>query len=151
MGWCDQQCFAEMALDGNNVVVHDWTCRARDTAVGAYVRRWNAHRRACTGIFLVLEHANMPCIRHRDELKYAHRLSNWLQKGTNTGTLDFACCCLRQPFDSYYLVREFEEYDPELDLEVRQRTKNHRFIVGWHIRELLFCCCFLLYRLQSDS
>lgn len=48
------------------------------------------------------------------------QLSNWLQKGTNTGTLDMACCCLGKPFDSYYFVRNTVEFERELDLEEHQ-------------------------------
>lgn len=35
--WFDQKCFAEMVPDGGNLVVYDQNCRARDTAIVAYV------------------------------------------------------------------------------------------------------------------
>lgn len=98
-----------MAFDGTNLVAFNRNRRACETMVGAYVHRWKVLGRTCAGIFFALVHVGTPVTRHSKEVEHVHRLSNWLQKGTNTGALDFACCCLRKPFDCYYLLRDAEE------------------------------------------
>lgn len=78
----------------------------------------------------------MSFVRHCDKVEDVRQLNHWLQMGTDTGTLDLAYCCLCKQFDSYYLVRHAEEYQQELDLELRQWTKDFEFFVGWHYLEL---------------
>lgn len=51
----------------------------------------------------------MPLVGHSDEGECMCRLIDWLQKGTDTRTLDLACCYTRKPFDSYYLVQDADE------------------------------------------
>lgn len=77
-----------MAFDGSNLVVCDRHHGARDTVVGAWVRRWKAPRRTCTGIFLRFEHVDIPLIRHSSKMEYVRRLSDLFQKDAITGTLD---------------------------------------------------------------
>lgn len=132
VGWIDQQRFAEVAFHGNNLVIYDWNRRAWNTAVGSYCRRWKFLGRTCAEIFIRFRHMDIPFVRHCDMVEYVRRLNNWLQKDTDTGMMDLACCCLRKPYDSYFLVRGADEYELKLDLEVRQRTKNHGFFVGWY-------------------
>lgn len=72
----------------------------------------------------------MAFVRHSNEVEYVYLLSDWLQMGVDTGTLDLACCCLLRSFDSYYLSRDADEYDRELDPIVGQRTNEHGFFIG---------------------
>lgn len=112
------------------LVVYDRNRRAYDTTVGAYVSWWKALGRTCAGIFFRFVHVDMPFVCYSDEVEYLRRLSDWLQKVSNSEKLDFACCCLRKPFYSYYLVQDAEEYVRKLDLEAQQRMKDDRFLVG---------------------
>lgn len=73
----------------------------------------------------------MLMLRQSDKVGYKRRLSDWLQRGTNTGTLDLPCCFLREPFHSYYLLQDAEEFERELNSEVSQRTKGHGVFVEW--------------------
>lgn len=79
----------------------------------------------------------MQFIRSNDEVELVCRLSDCLPNGTDTETLDLACCSLCKWFDSYHPVQDAEEYDRQLELEDSQSAKNHGFIVGWHDLE---CC-----------
>lgn len=63
------------------------------------------------------------------------RLSDWRQKGINTETLDWACCCLRKLSEKCHLEQDVVEYERELGLKVCQRTEDHEFIVGRHNHE----------------
>lgn len=62
--------------------------------------------RRCAKIFLRFEHMDMPIVGHSDGLEHVRRLSNLLQKGKDTGMPDLDCCCMRKPFNSYYLVQD---------------------------------------------
>lgn len=77
-------------------------------------------------------HVYIPFERYSDKVLYVCRLSNWLQDGTDTGTMDLACCCLHKSFDIYYLLQGAVKYDCVLDQEVRQSTKHHGFFVICH-------------------
>lgn len=111
-------------------MVQDRNRRARDTAVGVYDRHLNPFGRTCAGKFFRFEHADIPFVRHSDEVECVRLLSDWFQKSTDAGTPNLACWCLRMPFNSYYLGRDAERYEHELDLEVHQRTKDHGFLSG---------------------
>lgn len=78
--------------------------------VNAYVYRWKALGRTCAGILFRIKHLNRPLVGYSDEVEYVRRLSDLLQKGKDTGTLDLTECCLRKPFDSSYPMRDSEEY-----------------------------------------
>lgn len=69
-GWFDKKGFAEMAYDAQKLVLHDRNHRVYETVVSAYVHRRKAFRKSCAGIFLGLEHVDMPFISHRDEVEY---------------------------------------------------------------------------------
>lgn len=125
-----------MEFDGNNLVVYDRNRRARDTKVDACVRRWKELGRMCAVIFSGFEHVDMPLVRHIDEVECVRQVSNWLQNGTETRTLDLACCCLHKQFDRYCVVRDAEEYKLDLELEVHRRTKDHGFFFACHNLEL---------------
>lgn len=45
----------------------------------------------------------MPFVCYSDEVEYVHRGDDRLRRGTDTGTLDLAFCCLLKSFDSCYL------------------------------------------------
>lgn len=87
------------------------------SAVGGYLGQLKSLWRTWTGICLGSEHADMSFVQDRDEVKNVRRLSDWLQKGTDNGRLDLACCCLSKLLDSYHLEQETEEYEQELALE----------------------------------
>lgn len=131
-GWFDQQSFAEMALDGSSLEVYDRNHWARHTAVDAYVFCWKACGRTWAGIFLGFMFVVILFARHSDEVEYVRQLSDWLQKSTDTMTLDLSCCCLRMRLDCFYMVQDVKKFERELDLELRQRTIDCGFIVGWH-------------------
>lgn len=97
-----------MGFDGSNAVVSDRNCRSCNTAEGAYVCRWEVFGGTYTRILFGTEHADMPFVRHIDEVKYVRRLSNCFQKGTYTGPLDLECCCFHKALDIYYLVHNDE-------------------------------------------
>lgn len=103
-GWLEKQGFAEMGFNGNNLVVYDQNCRARDIAEGAYVCLRKALERTYSRICFGFEHVNMPRVRHSDKVDYVSRLSDWFQKCIDTRTLDLSYYCLSKPFHSYYLV-----------------------------------------------
>lgn len=100
-----------MAFDGTNLEVYDWNRRARDTAVDLYICRRKALGRTCAGIFLGIGPADMLFVHPSDDVEYVRRLSDLWQKGTDTGTIDLACCCLCKPFECYYLLPHTEEYE----------------------------------------
>lgn len=99
-----------MAFDDSNLEVYDRTHRAHDTAAGACVCQWNVFGTKCAKTFLGFEHVDIPFVRNSDKVEYVLRLCKWLQEGTDSDTLDLACCYLRKPFISYCLVREVDEY-----------------------------------------
>lgn len=56
--------------------------------MGANDWQWKVLVRTCVGDFLGFGLADMPFVRHSNKVKYVRLLSNWLQNGTNAGTLD---------------------------------------------------------------
>lgn len=80
---------------------------------------------------------DVPFVRHSDEVEDVLRLSDWSQKRINPRALDLASCCLRKPFDNYFLMEDAEEYEKELDLMVRLRFKNTQNLFGWHNHNFL--------------
>lgn len=77
--------FAEMAFNGNNLVVYDRNRGASDTEVGAYVCRWKWLGTMWSGILLELEYTDVPYVRQNNKLEYVCRICDWLQKGTVLG------------------------------------------------------------------
>lgn len=61
-----------MAFDGNSLMVSDWICRPRDTAVGTNASRWKGLGGTFAGIFSGLGCVKMPFVCHSDEVKYVH-------------------------------------------------------------------------------
>lgn len=66
------------------------------------------------------------------ELAHVCRLNEWLEGNMGANIIPF---CLWKPFDSYFSIRDVEEYRFELDLEVSQQTKDRGFCVGWNNHE----------------
>lgn len=92
-------------------------------------------------------------------MEHIPRLSNWMQKGIDTGTLDMACCRLRKPFNIYSLVQNGEEYI-WLMMVMRQRAENRGLLVRWHYLEffavlpamhLLFHASMSVFWNESES
>lgn len=59
-----------------------------------------------------------------------------MQKDTDTGPLNLTYCCLQKSLGNYYLVRDTEEFERDLNLEMHEKTKDCGFLVGWHNFEL---------------
>lgn len=79
----------------------------------------------------------MTFVHHNKKMKYSRGLSDWLQTGADTGTLNSACCRLRKPFDCYYLEHVAEQNEQEMTLEMRQKRKDHGFLVEWQKLEFI--------------
>lgn len=67
---------------------------------------------------------DLPIVSRSNDVEYVRRLRDWLQEGTDKGTLDLAYCCIQKQVDFYYLVRDGEAFERWLHLGVRQRPKD---------------------------
>lgn len=93
--------FAEIAFDVTDVVDHDRNRRARDTAAGIYVSRWNTLERTLVRILFAFELVYWQFVCHSDNTEQVRRQSDWLHKNTVTGDFGLSCSCLSKPLDSY--------------------------------------------------
>lgn len=73
--WFDQERFAEMEFDGNDLVVYDRNSQACNNALVAHVCQWKALEKTCGGISLRSWYEKVPFVRYSGEVKFVCSVS----------------------------------------------------------------------------
>lgn len=66
--------FSAMRVDSKNLVVYDRNKFQRDTAIGAWEKRWAVLQKQCAGISIDARLADMPITRCQQKVSYCCRL-----------------------------------------------------------------------------
>lgn len=128
-----------MATDGRNLVIYDRNRHERDTALGAWQRRWNVLMRWCVGMLIDMRHADMPFVRCEQEFPYCRRIRDLLASDATVrvGNPDLEYWFFDKSYAGNYMLHGGLHRKRSLDIKVCQRTSaRNPLFVGWHNLEL---------------
>lgn len=134
-GLMNVKCFNAMVVDCQNLVMYLRTRFERDTALGAWKRRWAVLHQLCAGIFIDTRFVHTPFVRCEQELMYCRQKRDAIDANMEVAEADpeLNCWFFGKPYTNLYLMRGSTHWTRVLEIEIRQRAaERNPIFAGLH-------------------